>query len=130
MRYEHDLIMTIAVRRLFNRAIVLGTAIDVCKERLKSLPLTLCGPEFLKGFNRMSADLQPEIDAITQASEVIDSALVLIRSIPVLISTATEAVLANGATAEQLQPLADLSATLSAKAQELAQAVVDNTPAA
>lgn len=128
--HKENLKLSQAVGQLFRRAMTLATAIDVCNERLRGIKYPTLHQKFLKEFKHMSADLQQEIDAITQATEVIDSALVLIRSIPTLISTAAEAALANGATAEQLQPLSDLSELLGMKAQELAQAVIDNTPAA
>lgn len=77
----------------------------------------------------MSADLSQEIEAITAAVTVIDSAIVLVRSIPDLIATAVAAAVENGATAEQLQPLSDLADSLNAKAEALAAAVAANTPA-
>lgn len=77
----------------------------------------------------MSADLSDEIAAIQQATEVIDSAIVLVNSIPTLIETAVAKAVENGATAEQLQPLSDLSEALKAQADTLAAAVVANTPA-
>lgn len=76
----------------------------------------------------MSADLSDEIAAIQQATEVIDSAIVLVNSIPTLIETAVAKAVENGATAEQLQPLSDLSEALKAQADALAAAVVANTP--
>lgn len=78
---------------------------------------------------KMSADLSQEIEAITAAVTVIDSAIVLVRSIPDLIATAVAAAVENGATAEQLQPLSDLADSLNAKAEALAAAVAANTPA-
>lgn len=126
---KDNLKLSLAVGRLFRRAMTLATAIDVYNERLRRVQYSPLHPKFLKGFKHMSADLQQEIEAITQATEVIESALVLVRSIPSLIADATAAALANGATAEQLQPLSDLSTLLATKAQELAQAVIDNTPA-
>lgn len=78
---------------------------------------------------KMSADLSQEIEAITAAVTVIDSAIVLVRSIPDLIATAVAAAVENGATAEQLQPLSDLADSLNAKAEALAEAVAANTPA-
>ncbi len=78
---------------------------------------------------KMSADLSQEIEAITAAVTVIDSAIVLVKSIPDLIATAVAAAVENGATAEQLQPLSDLADSLNAKAEALAEAVAANTPA-
>lgn len=78
---------------------------------------------------KMSADLSQEIEAITAAVTVIDSAIVLVRSIPDLIATAVAAAVENGATAEQLQPFTELSDILNEKQAELAQAMLANTPA-
>lgn len=77
----------------------------------------------------MAADLSDEIADITRATEVIDSALILVNSIPALLDKARDQALQNGATAAELQPLSDLSAALRSKSQELADAVVANTPA-
>lgn len=78
---------------------------------------------------KMSADLSQEIEAITAAVTVIDSAIVLVKSIPDLIATAVAAAVENGATAEQLQPFTELSDILNEKQAELAQAMLANTPA-
>jgi len=78
----------------------------------------------------MSADLSDEIADITEATTVMDGALKLIRLFPSLLDKAKNEILTKGgATAEELKPLSDLSALLRSKAQELAQGVVDNTPA-
>jgi uncharacterized lipoprotein YajG len=77
----------------------------------------------------MAADLTDEIAAVQQATAVIESATVLINGIGSRIDSAVAAALENGATAEQLQPLSDLSTELAAKAQALADAVAENTPA-
>ena len=76
----------------------------------------------------MAADLTDEIASVEEATTVIESAIVLVNKIPALIEQARTAALENGATAAQLQPLSDLSAALRSKAQELADAVVANTP--
>lgn len=67
---------------------------------------------------------------VTANTTVVESAIALINGIPVLIDTAVKAAIANGATAEQLAPLADLSANLKSEDDKLAAAVVANTPAA
>ena len=74
----------------------------------------------------MGADLQPEIDAITNAEGVIDSATLFINSIAARIQAAVDAALANGATGAQLQPLLDLKDSLNAKSQALADAIAAN----
>ena len=79
--------------------------------------------------NFMAADLSDEIAAVERAKTVIDSATVLISGFQSRLDNAVAAALENGATAEQLQPLSDLSVELDAKAQELADAVAANTPA-
>lgn len=66
---------------------------------------------------------------VAETTTVIESAVALIRGISAQIDGAVAKVLANGATAAQLQPLADLSTAMSTQAQSLAQAVAENTPA-
>ncbi len=58
------------------------------------------------------------------------SALKLIQAIPGLITTAVAAAQAAGATPAQLQSFTDLTASLKANDDELAAAVIANTPAA
>lgn len=60
---------------------------------------------------------------------VIDSAIVLLNGIAGRIDAAVQEALANGATEAELAPLTDLSAEVKAKTQQLADAVVANTPA-
>lgn len=78
----------------------------------------------------MAADLSDEIAAVEKAKGVIESATVLISGFQARLDSAVSAALANGATAEQLQPLSDLSVELDAKANDLAAAVAANTPPA
>ena len=75
----------------------------------------------------MGADLSDEIAAIELAGTVIDSATILVNSIPSLIDKAKAEAIENGATAEQLAPFSALSATLLEKANALAAAVAANT---
>ena len=75
----------------------------------------------------MSADLSDEIQAITRATEVIQSATILISGIGAKINAAVAAALENGATADELQPITDLSIELAAKSAALADAVAANT---
>jgi hypothetical protein len=79
--------------------------------------------------NQMSADLSQEIDAVERATEVIQSATVLINGIGARIVAAVAVAMANGATEAELQPLTDLSVELAARSVELADAVAANTPA-
>ncbi len=76
----------------------------------------------------------PAVDAMVQAvaaaTAVEDSAIALINGIAKMITDAVAASVANGATAEQLVPVSDAAAALSAKSQALADAVALNTPAA
>lgn len=79
----------------------------------------------------MSAQALLDLEAaVTKAETVMESATTLISGIPSMIDAAVQAALANGATAEELAPLAQLSADVSAKADALAAAVTANTPAA
>lgn len=74
----------------------------------------------------MAADLTDEIQTIKDTEGVIDSAIALINSIAGRIQAAIDAALANGATAEQLQPLTDEVTALNAKKQALADAIAAN----
>ena len=76
----------------------------------------------------MAADLSDEIAAVEKANTVMGSATVLISGFQARLDAAVSEALANGATAEQLQPLSDLSVELGASADALAAAVVANTP--
>jgi predicted nucleic acid-binding Zn-ribbon protein len=67
---------------------------------------------------------------VTTATTVEKSAQTLIEGIQARIDAAVTAAIANGATAEQLQPVSDLSAVLDAESTALAAAVQANTPAA
>lgn len=65
---------------------------------------------------------------VEQANTVVASATTFINGIPALIADAVSKAQANGATAEELQPLSDLSNTLTQNADALAQAIQANTP--
>jgi len=73
------------------------------------------------------ADLTAQV---TKATEVEKSAELLINGISARIAAAVAAALANGATAEELAPVADLGKALDAESDALQAAVVANTPAA
>lgn len=75
-------------------------------------------------------DIQNLIDKINAQEAVDDSAIAFANGVPTLINNAVAAATANGATAEELQPLTDLAASLDAKSQALAAAILANTPAA
>lgn len=74
----------------------------------------------------------PVIDAVisemTNATTVEDSAIAFINGVPGMIAAAVAAALENGATAEQLQPVADLGTALQAKSDALQAALTANTP--
>lgn len=76
----------------------------------------------------------PQLDAltteITNATTVEDSATALINGIAAQIAAAVQAALANGATAAEIQPVADLGTQLQAKSDALQAAITANTPAA
>jgi hypothetical protein len=74
----------------------------------------------------MPADLQPLIDEITAIEGVDDSAIAFISGIAARIQAAVDAALANGATAEQLQPVVDLGVEAKAKSDALAAAIAAN----
>lgn len=77
---------------------------------------------------------QEQITALTQqvtkATTVEKSAEVFINGVGTLISNAVAAALANGVTAEQLQPLTDLGTALDTESDALTASITANTPAA
>ncbi len=73
------------------------------------------------------ATLTAEATANTNAEK---AALKIFQGIPDLIAAAVTKALAAGATPSQLQALTDLNTTLKANDDELAAAVVANTPVA
>lgn len=66
---------------------------------------------------------------VTRATTVIGSATALINGFQAQLDAAVAAALENGATADELVPLTDLSVVLSEEAEALAAAVVANTKA-
>ncbi len=74
----------------------------------------------------MAADLSGDIQTVKDTEGVVDSATALINSIAVRVQAGIDAALANGATADQLQPLTDEVAALKAKSDALASAVAAN----
>lgn len=67
---------------------------------------------------------------VQRATTVEQSAQTLIEGTQARIDAAVQASIANGATAEQLQPVSDLAVALDAEGDSLAAAVAANTPAA
>jgi hypothetical protein len=76
------------------------------------------------------ADLSPLIATVTADTDVISSATVFINGIAAMTQAAIDKALENGATAEELAPVQAVVDAQKAKADELAQAMVTNTPAA
>jgi hypothetical protein len=76
--------------------------------------------------------MSPIIDAltaqVTRAEGIEESAVTLINGIAQRIADAVAAALANGATAEQLQPVADLGTALDNESTVLSDAVAANQP--
>lgn len=70
------------------------------------------------------------IAQITKATTVEKSAQVLVETLPKRIADAVAAAVANGATAEELQPVSDLGTELANASDALNTAVLANTPAA
>lgn len=64
--------------------------------------------------------------SVAKAKGAMDSATDLINGFKAKLDAAVAAALANGATAEELAPLTDLSAQISVDADELAAAVAAN----
>lgn len=77
----------------------------------------------------MSKTLEDLTTEIAAAETVIDGAIIYINGVPGLIADAVAKATANGATAEQLAPVAALGGELKAKADALQAAIVANTPA-
>ena len=77
--------------------------------------------------NPVLDDLKAQVEASTAVEA---SAVTLINGIAARIQAAVDAALANGATAEQLKPVADEVAALKASSDALSAAVTANTPAA
>jgi len=78
----------------------------------------------------MPANLQPLIDEMTRAATLEDAAVALINGIPAQIQTAVDAAIAGGATSDQLKPVTDALAVITAKDDALAAALFANTPPA
>jgi hypothetical protein len=72
--------------------------------------------------------LDPLEAQIAATDTVIASAVVLINGISAQIAAAVTAAIANGATADQLAPLTDLTTALTAQTTALSTAVAANTP--
>ncbi len=70
-----------------------------------------------------SAILDQLTAQVTETTTVEASAIALINGIQAKIDAAVAAALENGATAEQLQPVSDLSAAMEAQTQALAAAI-------
>lgn len=78
--------------------------------------------------------MNPALDTlkaqIEKATTVEASADTLIKGISQRVNDAVNAALANGATAEQLQPVSDVANALDAESDVLQASIVANTPAA
>lgn len=72
--------------------------------------------------------VEQTIQTITKSETVIEGATTLIKSFPKMLNDGIAKALANGATAEQLAPLSDLSTEFNTKIQELQDAILANTP--
>ena len=79
----------------------------------------------------MASAILAKLDAeVTKATTVMGSAVILIKGIAARVQTAVSAALANGATAVELAPVQAEADALAASSTDLANAVIDNTPAA
>jgi len=79
----------------------------------------------------MASSILSDLDsAVTNATTVMGSASTLIRGIAARIQAAVDAALANGATAAELAPVQAEATALKSSADDLASAVIENTPAA
>ncbi len=73
--------------------------------------------------NKILDDLTAAV-AKTEGAE--DSAIAFIQGVPALIQAAVDKALANGATAAELAPFAQLSTDMSAKADAIGAAIAAN----
>lgn len=73
-------------------------------------------------------DLQALLDETTDVEGALDSAVTFIGGVPGLIDAAVQKALANGATAEELKPLGQLSTDLKAKSAAIRDAIAANNP--
>ena len=79
----------------------------------------------------MASAILTKLDAeVTKATTVMASAVILIKGIAARVQTAVSAALANGATAAELAPVQAEVDALAASSTDLANAVIENTPAA
>jgi hypothetical protein len=79
----------------------------------------------------MPPEILAKLDAeVTKATTVMSSAVILIKGIAARVQTAVSAALANGATAQELAPVQAEVDALAASSTDLANAVIENTPAA
>jgi uncharacterized protein YunC (DUF1805 family) len=87
-----------------------------------------------KGIQTMSDTLDAEITTLTnnvaQLTTVDQSAIALLNGLSQQLAAAIAAAAAGGATADQLQQLNNLNASVAAQSGDLAAAVTANTPAA
>lgn len=74
----------------------------------------------------MPADLQPLIDKVAAIEGVDQSAIEFINGVAARIQAAVDQALANGATAEQLQPVQDIVTEAKDKSDALAAAIANN----
>lgn len=74
--------------------------------------------------------LQQLTDQVTSTTTVDASAITFINGMQALIDAAVAAALENGATAEQLQPVSDLSNAMETQSEALAAAILAHTPQA
>ncbi len=81
----------------------------------------------MKTASEQIADLTAQV---TKATTVEKSAQTLIEGIQARVEAAVAAAVANGATAEQLQPVSDLAAALDTESDALNAAITANTPSA
>lgn len=70
------------------------------------------------------------VAATAAASTIFDSAVTFITGVPGMIDTAVQKALANGATAAELAPVAQVSTDITARASAIQTALTTNTPQA
>ncbi len=77
--------------------------------------------------NQVLTDLANQVKANTDAE---GSAVIVLNGIAGRVAAAVEAAIANGATAEELKPVADEVTALKSSSDALSAAIVASTPAA
>lgn len=98
---------------------------DQLNKVLESNGVKVMTPQKMVGANPGLEQLRAQVES---TNGVLQSATTFITGVPTLIQAAVQQAMANGATAEELQPVLDLGNQLQQNASALADAVAANNP--